>query len=140
MRKILTAAMALLCNTAFAQKIDAGKLPRMVPVAFNKTFPGARNVQWEKEKGNYEANFTQDGKKMAATYDDKGEWLETESPVTLTSLPEEIRAYLDKNYKGQAIKETTIIKTKTVTKYEVALKGKDLIFDDKGKFLKSEKD
>jgi hypothetical protein len=123
----------------FAQKLDASKVPGAVKNAFVSHFPAIKAEKWEKEKNNYEANFTSEGKKMAALFNSKGEWLETEKAIEKNELPAGVLAYVQKNYKG-AIKETARIEKVNDVNYEVNVNSTDLIFDSKGNFLKAVKD
>ncbi len=91
--------------------------PAAVQSAFTKNFPGTTAKKWDKEEGNYEANFTKDGKEMSAVFDANGK------------------------LKGAKIEEAAIVVKPNGEKiYEAEIKGKDLLFDVQGKFLKEEKD
>jgi len=127
--------------TAFGQKIDASKVPSSVQSAFNKNFPDIKDAKWEKEKGNYEANFKQNGQKMSALFDANGTWLETETDIAITALPKAATDYIEKNCKGEKIKEAAKLKMANGdNNYEAEVKGMDLIFDANGKFIKKVKD
>jgi hypothetical protein len=78
---------------------------------------------------------------MSATFDAKGTWLETESKIEISALPAGISAYVEKNYNKQKIKGAAKLKMPDgATNYEAEIKGKDLIFDANGKFIKESKD
>ncbi|QEC66061.1 hypothetical protein FRZ67_01595 [Panacibacter ginsenosidivorans] len=120
----------------YAQK----ETPAAVQEAFKKNFPGVTVKKWEKEDGNYEANFTKDGKSMSATFDVKGTWMETETDIAAKDLPASVRSYVKEYYKGSIIKEAAMLKTPKGDMYEAEVKGKDLLFDMSGKFLIEKKD
>ncbi len=127
--------------SAFGQKIEASQVPVAVKAAFNKQFPGIKEVKWEKEKANYEANFKENGNKMAALFDSDGKWLETETGVNASLLPAGAKEYIAQNYKGAKIKEVAKLKMANGDEnYEAEVKGIDLIFDANGKFIKKMKD
>jgi len=127
--------------TSFAGKINSSSVPAAVRSAFSKNFSGVNDVKWEKEKGNYEANFKQANKTMSALFNEKGEWLETETGIKINDLPANVLSYISANYKGAKIKETAQIKKANgAMQYEAEVKGKDIIFDDRGNFIKEEKD
>jgi hypothetical protein len=115
-------------------------VPAAVKAAFTKNFPGITAEKWDKEDGNFEANFKQDGKTMSATFDANGGWLETETDIAITELPASITNYVKEHYKGATIKEAAILKTPKGDMYEAEVKGKDVMFDMNGKFLKEVED
>lgn len=123
--------------SAFAQKKASAKIPQEVISAFTAAHPKVK-AKWEKEKENYEANFTESGKKMSCVLDAKGVILETEMEIGITDLPAMARDYVKKNHKGGTIKEAVKIVTSTgETTYEAQVDKKDLIFDTNGNFLKT---
>ena len=96
---------------------------------------------WDKEDSKYEANFAKDGKTMSATFDANGTLEETETDIAMKELPSAIASYVQTHYKGERIKEAAMITKPNGEKmYEAEVKGKDLLFDMQGKFLKEEKD
>lgn len=115
-------------------------VPVAVKDAFAKNFPGVTAQKWDKEDGNYEANFKKDGKTMSATFDAKGGWMETETDIAVAELPVSITSYIREHYKGETIKEAAMLKTPKGDMYEAEVKGKDLMFDMNGKFIKEEED
>ena len=124
-----------------ALNCKAQSVPAEAKAAFAKNFPGATVKKWDKEDGNYEANFTKDGKTMSATFDAQGTWVETETDIKVSELPAAVSDYVKTNYKGASIKEAAVISNPTSKKiYEAEVKGKDLLFDENGKFIKEEKD
>ena len=113
--------------------------PAIVSTAFNKAFPKASKVKWEKEKAGYEAGFVQNGKEMSAVYDSEGHLKETEVEINITELPQIAQTYLKTNYKNAAVKEATkITMADGKIVYEAELNKKDIIFDAKGNFMKVE--
>ncbi len=136
MKKSLIVAAILIATSCAAQTI-----PAEVKTAFVKSFPNTTVKKWDKEDGNYEANFSKDGATMSATFDAKGNWMETETDIIVSELPASVISYINANYKGVTIKEAAIISNPESKKlYEAEVKGKDLLFDENGKFMKEEKD
>jgi len=135
MKKLLVAVIAFSCVSCMAQNV-----PAAVTTAFEKSFPNTVVKKWDKEDGGYEANFTKDSKSMSATYDANGTWKETETDIKIAELPASVVDYIKTNYKGAGIKEAAVIETANGRMYEAEVKGKDLLFDMDGKFLKQEED
>ncbi|MFD2584225.1 hypothetical protein ACFSR6_17100 [Pedobacter vanadiisoli] len=118
--------------TAYAQKINASKVPVPVIAAFTKLHAGTK-VSWEMEKKDYEAGFKLNGKETSEVYSAKGVLLETETAIKVIELPATVLAKL----KGSKIAEAAkITKADGTIYYEAEVKGKDLMFDANGNPVK----
>jgi len=108
----------------FSTFIYAAIPPASVIKAFNLKFPDATKVKWDKENAHeYEASFTMNNSKYAANYTDKGEWLETESPLTFIQLPTEVQKGFTNLHKNKTAKLVSKIEqAKGVVKYEIEVK------------------
>ena len=141
MKKTIIVALLFAVMDASAQKMDASKVPDAVKKAFTGKASSATDVKWEKEKGNYEANYKLGNQKKSSAFAPGGAWLETENSIAVTALPAAATEYLAKNYNGQKIKEAAqITMANGENRYEAEIKGTDVIFDAKGTFIKTEKD
>ncbi|MEP7322001.1 MAG: PepSY-like domain-containing protein [Saprospiraceae bacterium] len=66
--------------------------PGLVLEAFKQKFPSAVQIKWSKENAHeYEAEFKMNTLSYSANFNDKGIWLETESPIGLDGLPDPIK-------------------------------------------------
>lgn len=140
MKKFIFIVAIVICtiSTGFSQKHI---IPNEVKTAFAKQYPNVTKVNWEKEKGDYEAGFTVDKIENSVLLDAKGNILETEVAVEKTTLPAAILAYVTKNYAGKKIEGAAKINsTKEGVIYEVAIDSKDVLFNEAGKFLRESKD
>ena len=132
----LLIAGSILGLTAFSQKIVASKVPLPIKESFAKQFPGI-SPKWEKEDGKYEASFKQDNYEMSALFEASGNMTESEIEISVAELPQLIKNYIKTHYSNAAIKEAAKITTANgKIEYEAALKGKDIIFDINGNFIK----
>jgi uncharacterized protein (DUF2164 family) len=140
-KSIIIAASILATTMAHAQKVQEKEIPAEVKSSFTKHFAAAKNTKWEKEEGNYEAEFDLNKTEQSALFDAKGTLLETEVEIELSQLPAGVLEYVKAHYANQTIKEAAKITDAngTVT-YEAEIKGMDLIFDSSGKFVKELKD
>ena len=122
MKKIIFVAMVIVF--AFATSFAQSKAPTAVTTAFNHKFSNATKVKWDKENAHeYEAEFEWKGEKYSANFSDKGEWLETESPITFNQLPEKVQTAFNVSHKRATVKAAAKIETsKGTTKYEVEIK------------------
>lgn len=124
---------------ACAQKLKEAAVPVTVKEAFKKSFPNAKEVKWEKEGANFEAEFEVGESDQSFVYDASGNLLETEIEIKVEELPTAARDYVSKNYNGAKIKEAEkITDSKGTVTFEAEIKGKDLLFDNNGKFIKEE--
>ena len=143
MKKILIAIMlsSFLMVGAFAQDLKTANVPVGVKSAFLKKFPESSKfkISWEKEKGNYEANWGgKSGEDNSAKFTPAGNFLEIVKAIPVSQLPATALAYINKNMPNAKILEVGFVTdaSGTVT-YEAELKGqlKELVFDKDGNFL-----
>ena len=126
---ILMIATAISISTgAFAQKINADKLPVAVKSAFTIHYAEAKGVKWDKENSDFEASFKLKGENLSVLFDLKGMVVEIEKGITVKELPISVQTAM----KGKKIKEAAIITKNGKTYYEAESGGKDYLFDDKG--------
>lgn len=140
MRKVTILLASMFAVTfANAQKVSDKEVPTTVKNTLQKNYPNAKELKWEKEKGNYEAEFEVNETDYSVLIDVSGNIIETEVEIKIDELPANAKAYISKNYAEQKIKEAAkITDSKGVVTYEAETKGKDLIFDSNGNFIKEE--
>ena len=134
-------AMGLLSGgTAMAQRIKSALVPGTVTDALKKKYPEASKVTWEKEKGNFEANWGgKSGEDMSVQFSQDGTFIEQVKAISIKELPAGVFEYVKVHYNGAKISEAgKVTDAKGATMYEVEIKGKDVIFDAKGNFMKPE--
>jgi len=126
MKKLFYVAFALFSLVACGQK---KAVPQKVQNAFNQKFPNANKVKWGQENSaTWEAEFKLTGKDMSANFNPNGDWLETETELTLKDLSNDVKKSISTTYKGYKYKEIDFSKTPTSAVYEVELKkGEKLI-------------
>ena len=134
----LVAALVIL--PTFAQKVKSGDVPAPVKSALEKKYPDAKNVYWEKEHGNYEANWGGKSKEdNSVQFTPAGEFIEYVKAIPVSELPKEVNDYVKAHYKGAKITEAgKVTDAHGKTFYEAEVKGKDIVFDEHGKFVKAE--
>ncbi len=137
---ILLAGMFIVSFVS-AQKISNKKVPVVVESTLQKNYPNTKELQWEMEKGNYEAEFEVEETEYSLLIDSLGNILETEVEIKIEALPVKVKDYISKNYPDQKIKEATkITDSKGMISYEAEIDGKDLLFDSQENFIKEETD
>lgn len=144
MKKCLFVAafVSLFIVGATAQDLKTTDVPADVKSACMKKFPEASKakVAWEKEKGNYEANWGgKSGEDNSAMFTPAGVFIELVKAIPVSQLPADAVKYVKENKKGATISEAGLVTdAKGAVTYEAEVKGKDLIFDKDGKFLKAD--
>ncbi|MEO7046275.1 MAG: PepSY-like domain-containing protein [Ferruginibacter sp.] len=141
MKNMLFAGLVLavtMTGTVVAQDLKEKDVPEAVKAAFIKKYPDAKKVSWEKEKGNFEANWGgKSGEDNSAVFTPAANFVEIVVAIPVNQLPASVASYVSKKYKGAKIAEAGKV-TNAAGKhmYEAEIKGKDLIFDENGGFLK----
>src|SRR3984893_19108191 len=104
MKKLLLAALFLagaMTSIVVAQDLKEKDVPAAVKAAFAKKYQDAKKVSWEKEKGNYEANWGgKSGEDNSAMFTPAAIFLEIVVAIPVDQLPASIASYVNKNYKG----------------------------------------
>lgn len=141
MKNMLFAGLVLavtMTGTVVAQDLKEKDVPEAVKAALIKKYPDAKKVSWEKEKGNFEANWGgKSGEDNSAVFTPAANFVEIVVAIPVNQLPASVASYVSKKYKGAKIAEAGKV-TNAAGKhmYEAEIKGKDLIFDENGGFLK----
>jgi len=123
---------------AIAQNVKSTAVTEAAKSALLKKYPEATKVTWEKEKGNFEANWGgKSGEDMSVVFTPAGVFVEQVAAISPAELPSGVTAYVKHHYKGAKVTEAgKVTDAKGATMYEAEVHGKDLLFDDKGNFLK----
>jgi len=141
MKKFLVsvAGTMFLFSAACAQDINSSEIPAVVKSALVKKYPEATKVSWEKENGNYEANWGGKSREdNAAQFTPGGVFVEIEKAISVNELPASVKSYVKNHEGGATIKEAArITDANGKTTYEAEVRGKYLIFDEKGNYLKT---
>lgn len=133
-----TAALALILGTANAQKMSASQVPSAVTAKFATLYPNVKEVKWEKEGANYEAEFEANEVETSVNFDASGNFIESEIEMSKTDLPAAAHDYLAKNAPGARVKEVSKI-TDAAGKitWEAEAGELNYIFDESGNFIKT---
>jgi hypothetical protein len=123
-----------------AQDVKASAVPVVVKTALLHKYPKATKVSWEKEKGNYEANWGgKEGEDNSVQLTAAGEFVEIVNAIPVSALPKNAVNYIKSHFKGARISEAgKVTDAKGQISYEAEVKKKDLLFDEQGNFIKAE--
>lgn len=138
---VIVMIVGLSSSLTFAQKVKESEVPMNVKAAFTTKYADAKEVTWEKEDQNYEVGFEVGELEYSVLYSNDAKFIEEEIEIAISELPKSVIEYMTKNYPSQKIKEAAkIIDATGKVSYEAEIKGKDILFDDKGLFLKEIKE
>ncbi|WP_162944926.1 PepSY-like domain-containing protein [Flavisolibacter nicotianae] len=137
---ILAVILTSCTMAARAQTVKSNEVPAPVKAAFQKSYANATQVTWEKEKGNYEANWGgKSGEDHSVQYRPSGELIEVIQAIPISQLPKGVSRYVKAHYKGARITEAgRVTDAKGKVSFEAEVNKKDILFDEKGNFLKVE--
>lgn len=121
-------------NSTFAQK--KAEAPAAVKSAFSKSYVDATKVKWEKEDGKYEVSFNYKNQDMSVLYKTDGTVEETETKIGVSDLPAAAKKYA--SAKGNIKEAAKIVTANGTVQYEAEVNKKDLLFDEKGNFIKEQ--
>jgi len=133
-----TVVLALATGKIMAQKVKNTDVPAAVKTALAKNYPKASGVSWEKEKGNFEANWGGRSKEdNSVVYTPEGKFVEMVVAIPVSSLPERVKSYVKQHYPGAKITEAgKVTDAGGKIGYEAEVNHKDLVFSEGGEFIK----
>jgi hypothetical protein len=134
---ILTTVFVFISVTAFSQKNPS----EIVKKEFAKKYATAQSVKWDnEEKNEWEAEFIMDGKKMSASFDNLGKWIESETSIAEKELPASVINTLNKDYQGYKKGAIEIFEDSKTKGFEMSLKKGDIsvevLIDNNGTIIK----
>lgn len=130
----------LMSGSLMAQKVKSSQVPTAAVKALMQKYPAAAKITWEKEHGNYEANWGgKSGEDMSVTFTPAGVFVEQVEAIAVSALPVGVTTYVKAHHRGAKITEAgKVTNAQGTVMYEAEVKHKDLVFDEKGNFLKAD--
>ncbi|HXD77144.1 MAG TPA: PepSY-like domain-containing protein [Puia sp.] len=143
MKSIIPVAVAAICIMPLAarsQRVRTTDVPQEVRAALQKKYPSATSVSWEREKGNYEANWGGASREdNSVLFTPQGSFVEIVVAIPVSKLPAALAGYVRTHYGSAKIGEAGKVTTAAGdTRYEVEVRGRDLLFDEKGNFIRKD--
>jgi hypothetical protein len=134
---ILVFVFSLGSVPAFSQK----NAPENVKSEFARKYPAALSVKWNSEEADeWEAEFRMNDKKMSASFEPTGKWIESETIISEKELPDAVVNTLNKDFQGFKMGHVEIYESPAMKGYEMSLKkgekSLEVIFDNNGVILK----
>jgi len=137
---LILATTFLVVNNTHAQKLKGNDVPAAVRSALHQKYPNATNVYWEKEHANYEANWGgKSHEDNSVQFTPAGDFVEYVQAIPVSELPQAVSIYVKTHYKGAKITEAgKVTNALGKTFYEAEVKKKDIVFDERGNFVRAE--
>jgi hypothetical protein len=127
------------CLVSCSKSVKEKDIPATVKATLTSLYPLAKNVEWSKENGKFEAEFEQNETETSILIDANGRLVETETEIAVAMLPKTILDYVSKNLIGQRIEEAAkIAGVDGRLTYEAEVSGVDYLFDANGNFLQTQ--
>lgn len=136
------------------KRISSDEFPSNSIEFLKDSFPDGEGTRYYKEINstgiNYEAKFEYSGTLYSVEFNTNGEWLDTESLVSINKLDMNIlnnmNHYLDKRFSSCKIKKLQKQRSSSGIRYEAVIKGRkkgkpefyEFLFDSEGHYLQDE--
>jgi len=129
------------CYTVNGQDLKEAEVPAVVKSKFSALHPEVINVKWEKENGNYEAEFGQSKMQTSIIFDAAANLIQTEYEIPVSDLPKGVIDYSSQNLKSKKpVEATKVVNASGVITYEAEIGNSDYLFDSSGNFLIKDSD
>ncbi len=103
MKSLLIVLLGFAMITAYGQQPKDADVPAVVQKNFNKKFPRAENVSWDKVDGNYKVDCIFRGRISYAEFTPEGEWVQTVIDQDTKRLYPPIAKYINEHFKKDKI-------------------------------------
>lgn len=134
----LLASVFIISLTSCSQDIPASKVPSVVQNTIQSRFSGAVDIEWEKKKTFYEAEFDIDKIDYKAHIDANGKLISYKTDMRVSELPAPVTSAIHTGHPGFKIDDADKLEKDGITYYQVELdakgkKDKRLVFTADGK-------
>jgi hypothetical protein len=100
---LMLSAALLLAGGSHAQLITPDLVPPLAFVALQQHYPLARQVQWKRTQGLYQASYTQGTGQQFVRFTTNGDVEATGVPLALSALPASVRHTLVVHYPSRKV-------------------------------------
>ncbi|MCG2612643.1 hypothetical protein LZZ85_00065 [Terrimonas sp. NA20] len=119
-------------TTEPAAGYNAAPAPKIVSATveegFVKWYPQATNAKWSTIEKGFQASFTNAGQKTTAVFDTQGKFSYSVAEVSAENMPQELIAFIKKEYPGYKLLQSVAIRDNVKTIYQTSLQnGNDFI-------------
>ncbi len=143
MKNIITIFLFLISGSLISCSKKGSKnqdIPDNVSSTFSEMFHNAKDTHWKKINAFiYEADFLQNGEKVAARFSMDGNWQKTTRQINVKDLPKAVDKEIRKKYKNDKITYAGTVKDMTSKNYVIDVKQKkkttELTYDSEGDLM-----
>lgn len=141
MKNLKIATVALFASAAVsAQDLTISQVPTNLNSNFQKTYPNATDVEWEREGENYKVEFEMGQMDNEIYYGKNGNVLKSEMEITENGLPPAVKKTVQNKYPNYKIDEVVVTEENGRKTYGVELekwfqKDKKLLIAGDGTFI-----
>jgi len=137
---ILSSLFAGTALFSCAQNIRQADVPSLVLNSFQKAYPNAVDIEWEKQLSNYSAEFEISNMDHEVWLDEKGNILKHEEDIQISQLPVAVINSIKQNYAAAQIDDVDKVeeggKTYYVVEFEKWSGDKYVSFNEDGSIHK----
>lgn len=136
----ISTGILLSLNSSFAQDVHHSQVPSIILNHFNKNFPKAKDIDWEKEGDMYNVDFeTGWSTDHEVWYNPAGEMVKHRKEISKSDLPKSIRTKVNSEFSGFIFRDVEKTVSESDTTYSMELHSFtqewEVIFDAKGELL-----
>ncbi|NRF37849.1 PepSY-like domain-containing protein [Pedobacter foliorum] len=138
-KKLLLAICLLISGLTYAQDLLVSEVPPTVLNSFNKSFPKATRVEWERKGDLYNVEFDVARRDNEVWLNDKGAIVKHKKELRSSELPAAVFNTLKQSYKGFRIDDVDRYEEAKKFYYKVELKKlleeRKVVLDQSGKVI-----
>ena len=143
MKRYLAFISLMLLGIPFFTSAQIRKIPSEVTESFRQKYPLAENVEWRDKLTGFTAAFALNDSSYVASYNNEGDWEQTELEISQESLPEVIKDSFGKSkYADWEIEHVYRIELPdNILQYRIQvmktdIRKRNLFFNVKGRMLR----
>jgi hypothetical protein len=111
-----------MANPAFSQDLEQSQVPSIIVNNFEKSFPNAKDTEWEMEDGLYTVDFETDAKKdHEVWFNPSGELVKHKQEIAKEDLPDPVLSKINSEFNGYKIDDVKKIVEGTNITYKIEL-------------------
>lgn len=135
-RITLLGILVLFISPLFAQSLEEKDVPKEVVKACSDKFHVKEEIDWTKNNATYEAEFPVDSNKVLATFDEKGNWIQTRTSQSFSTLPITVIVTVATKMEGQRISDSyKMEKPEGKVTYLVIVNDVEYVLNETGQIL-----